>query len=140
MSFNQDGYSEALGLNDKFRKNSPVIDLARYEMGGLSAKVIDLPADLALSRGIEIAGDKNNTLLYELERLEFLPHAANAVRWSRLFGGAAIVLITDDGLLNEPLNVDRMTKISELRVFGLDQISNTSKRYMDPTKSNFGQY
>lgn len=140
MSFNQDGYSEALGLNEKFRKSQPVIDLARYEMGGLSAKVIDLPADLAISRGIEITGDEGNTLLYELERLAFIPHAANAVRWSRLFGGAAIVLITDDGLLNEPLNVDRMTKISELRVFGLDQISNTSKRYMDPTKSNFGQY
>lgn len=140
MSFNQDGYSEALGLNDKFRKNQPVIDLARYEMGGLSAKVIDLPADLAISRGVEIVGDKNNALLYELERLEFLPHAANAVRWSRLFGGAAIVLITDDGLLNEPLNVDRMTKISELRVFGLDQISPTAKRYLNPKKANLGQY
>lgn len=142
MNFNQDGYAEAIGLNDKFRRNkgSNIIDLARYENGGLSAKVIDLPADLAISRGITLEGDENNILLYELERLAFLPHIADAVRWSRLFGGAAIVLITNDGMLNEPLNVDRMTKISELRVFGLDQISHTAKRYLDPTKTNFGQY
>lgn len=142
MNLNQDGYSDALGLNDKFRRNkeSNIIDLARYENGGLSAKVIDLPADLAVSRGITLEGDENNTLLYELERLAFLPNIADAVRWSRLFGGAAIVLITDGGMLNEPLNIDRMTKISELRVFGLDQISHTAKRYLDPAKPNFGQY
>lgn len=141
MNFNQDGYSDALGLNDKFRrrKNS-IIDLASYENGGLSAKVIDLPADLAISRGITLDGDENNVLLYELERLAFLPNIANAVRWSRLFGGAALILITDDGFLNEPLNIDRVTRISELRVFGLDQISPTSKRYLEPTKTNFGQY
>ena len=140
MNFNQDGYSDALGLNDKFRRTENVFDLARYENGGLSAKVIDLPADLAVSRGIALDGDENDVLLYELERLAFLPNISDAVRWSRLFGGAAIVLITDDGMLNEPLNVDRMTKISELRVFGLDQISRTAKRYLDPTKTNFGQY
>lgn len=140
MNLNQDGYSDALGLNDKFRRTENVIDLARYENGGISAKVVDLPADLAVSRGITLEGDEINTLLYELERLAFLPNIADAVRWSRLFGGAAIVLITDDGMLNEPLNVDRMTKISELRVFGLDQISHTAKRYLDPAKTNFGQY
>lgn len=142
MNFNQDGYSDALGLNDKFRrsKENNIIDLARYENGGLSAKVIDLPADLSVSRGITLEGDEGDVLLYELERLAFLPNMANAVRWSRLFGGSALVLITDDGFLNEPLNVDRVTKVSELRVFGLDQLSPTSKRYLDPTKTNFGQY
>ena len=141
MNFNQDGYSDALGLNDKFRRReNSIIDLARYENGGLSAKVIDLPADLVVSRGITLDGDENNVLLYELERLAFLPNMANAVRWSRLFGGAALILITDDGFLNEPLNIDRVTRISELRVLGLDQISPTSKRYLDPTKTNFGQY
>ena len=32
------------------------------------------------------------------------------------------------------------TRLSELRVFGLDQISPTAKRYLDPTQSNFGRY
>lgn len=138
MNFNQDGYSDALGLNDKIRTKNPMLDLARYELGGLSAKVIDCPADLSISRGIEIEGDK--VLLYELERLAFLPNISDAIRWARLYGGSAILMISDDGLLNEPLNVARLTKVSELRVFGLDQISPTAKRYLNPKKVNFGQY
>lgn len=140
MNFNQDGYSEALGLNEQRTKNSVLLDFTRYEMGGLYANVVDIPADTAISRGVELENDENNVLLYEIERLAFLPYIANAVRWSRLFGGAVFVLITDDGLLNEPLNPARMTKISELRVFGFDQVSPTSLRYLDPKKANFGQY
>ena len=140
MNFNQDGYSDALGLNDKIRTKNPMLDLARYELGGLSAKVIDCPADLSISRGIEIEGDEGKVLFYELERLVFLPKVADAVRWARLYGGSAILMISDDGLLNEPLNVARLTKVSELRVFGLDQISPTAKRYLNPKKANFGQY
>lgn len=139
MSFKQDGYSDAIGLNN-LRNRGAVIDYASYELGGLAAKVVDYPADLSVSRGITLEGDENNVLLYELERLAFLPVVANAVRWSRLYGGAAIVMITDDGLLNEPFNTARFNRISELRVFGLDQIAPTAKRYLDPTKTNFGQY
>lgn len=93
---------------------------------------------MSISRGIEIEGDK--VLLYELERLAFLPNISDAIRWARLYGGSAILMISDDGLLNEPLNVARLTKVSELRVFGLDQISPTAKRYLNPKKVNFGQY
>lgn len=140
MNFKQDGYSEALGLNFKFRQQNPMLMTARYELGGISAKVIDYPADLAISRGITLEGDEENVLLYELERLAFLPAIADAVRWARLYGGAVVVMISDDGLLNEPFNVAHFTRLSELRVFGLDQISPTAKRYLDPTQSNFGRY
>ena len=80
MNFKQDGYSEALGLNFKFRQQNPMLMTARYELGGISAKVIDYPADLAISRGITLEGDEENVLLYELERLAFLPAIADAVR------------------------------------------------------------
>lgn len=140
MNFNQDGYSEALGLNRFKSEGNSLSELMQYELGGLAAVVVDAPADTAVARGIEIDGDEEETLFYELERLAFLPKVADAVRWSRLFGGAALVLITDDGLLNEPLNPARLKKISEIRVFGLDQISPSAARYFDPKKSNFGQY
>lgn len=141
MNFNQDSYSDAIGLNERNRsRTNGSLDFASYELGGLAARVIDLPADLAIARGITLEGDENNVLLYELERLDFLKQAANAVRWARLFGGAVIVPITDDGLLNEPLNLNRLTRISELRVFSLDEVKPTSRRYLDPSKSNFGQH
>lgn len=140
MIFNTDGYAEALGLNYLKSKEIIVDALMQYELGGLAAVVVDAPADTAIARSIEIEGDEDRALFYELERLAFLPKIADAVRWSRLFGGAALVLITDDGILNQPLNLAKLKRISEIRTFGLDQISPTSLRYLDPKKPNFGQY
>ena len=105
MIFNTDGYAEALGLNYLKSKEIIVDALMQYELGGLAAVVVDAPADTAIARSIEIEGDEDRSLFYELERLAFLPKIADAVRWSRLFGGAALVLITDDGILNQPLDL-----------------------------------
>ena len=109
MIFNTDGYAEALGLNYLKSKEIIVDALMQYELGGLAAVVVDAPADTAIARSIEIEGDEDRALFYELERLAFLPKIADAVRWSRLFGGAALVLITDDGILNQPLDLAKLT-------------------------------
>ena len=52
-----------------------------------------------------------------------------------------MVLLTDDGArLSEPLEPSRITRIDEVRVFDLSQISPTANRYSDPTKPNYGRY
>ncbi|MCR1838596.1 DUF1073 domain-containing protein [Pasteurella caecimuris] len=144
MNFNQDGYADALGLN-QFRKtqgkSTALLDLSLYELGGLAARIVDMPADAAISRSLHIEGDKDSAILAELERLSVLPSLADMVRWSRLFGGAALVLLTDDGgRLNEPLSINRMQRINEVRVFDLTQIQPTEKRYLDPTQTNYGRF
>lgn len=144
MAFNQDGYAEALGINH-FARNSAnstaLFDLTLYELGGLAARVVDMPADAAISRSIEIQGDQDDAISNEIERLKILPALADMVRWSRFFGGAVMVLLTDDGArLSEPLEPSRITRIDEVRVFDLSQISPTANRYSDPTKPNYGCY
>lgn len=143
-NFNQDGYADALGLN-RFRQtgrnSTALFDYTLYELGGLAARVVDMPADAAISRSIEIEGDQDDTILNELDRLKVLPALADMVRWTRLFGGAVMVLLTDDGAqLSEPLNPAKITRIDEVRVFDLSQVSPTEKRYLDPAKPNYGRY
>lgn len=143
-TFNQDGYADALGLN-QFRKtqinSTTLLDLSLYELGGLAARVVDMPADAAISRSIEIQGDQDDAISNEIERLKILPALADMVRWSRFFGGAVMVLLTDDGArLSEPLEPSRIAHIDEVRVFDLSQISPTANRYSDPTKPNYGRY
>lgn len=144
MNFNQDGYTDALGLN-QFQgtqgKSTALLDSSLYELGGLAARIVDMPADAAISRSLHIEGDEESVIFAELERLSVLPALADMVRWSRLFGGSALVLVTDDGgRLNEPLNVNRMQRINEIRVFDLTQIQPTEKRYLDPTQTNYGRF
>lgn len=144
MNFNQDGYTDALGLNQFQRtqgKSTALLDLSLYELGGLAARIVDMPADAAISRSLHIEGDEESVIFAELERLSVLPALADMVRWSRLFGGAVLVLLTDDGgRLNEHLNVNRMQRINEIRVFDLTQIQPTEKRYLDPTQTNYGRF
>ncbi|OBW92991.1 DUF1073 domain-containing protein [Gallibacterium salpingitidis] len=142
--FNQDSYADALGLN-RFSKTpqntTALFDLTLYELGGLAARIVDMPADAAIAREIEIRGDHDSVISNELDRLKVLPALADMVRWSRLFGGAVMVLLTDDGAkLSEPLNLNRLTRIDEVRVFDLSQILPTTKRYLDPRQANYGRY
>lgn len=144
MTFNQDGYADAFGLN-RFAKNmaksSVLFDLTLYQLGGLAARVVDMPADAAISRSIEIKGDQDDAISNELDRLKILPALADMVRWSRLFGGSVMVLLTNDGrLLSEPLDPGRIMRIDEVRIFDLSQVSPTANRYSDPTKPNYGRY
>ncbi|MEE6030443.1 phage portal protein [Avibacterium paragallinarum] len=144
MPFNQDGYADALGLNHfqkTSQKSTALLDLTLYELGGLAARVVDMPADAAISRSVEIEGDEDKAIFNELDRLKILPALADMVRWSRLFGGSVMLLLTDDGAkLSEPLNINKLNRIDEVRVFDLSQISPTTRRYLDPRRTNYGRF
>lgn len=112
-------------------------DLAMYAEGGLPARVVDMIPDTAVSRGVEITGD--DRIGSELDRLKALPALADAWRWSRLTGGGAIVVVAKDGRsLRDPLDLDGLDQLLELKVFTLDDVSATEKRYSDPNEANFG--
>lgn len=100
---------------------------ALYEGVGLFAKIIDTPAEEALRSGFEITGTLNrNTLdsIYEtLDELNWEENATNALRWARLFGGAIVVmLINDGGDLESPLNWKRIKSVDDLVVFDRSMI------------------
>lgn len=138
---NQDGYlSAVLGqalLDASAGGLGTLDDLAMYAEGGLPARVVDMIPDTAASRGVEITGD--DRVRGELDRLKALPALADAWRWARLTGGGAIVVVAKDGrALRDPLNLEALDQVLELKVFTLDDVSATEKRYLDPNEANFG--
>ena len=142
MTYREDDYLQTvLGHNRDLIKN-PVAGLgntALYASGGIFSKVIDYPADAAVSKGIEIEGDADKLISNEIDRLKVMAVTADCLRWSRLYGGAALVIIADDaGDLSMPLNLKNLNQIQELKVFDINSITASQRVYSDPRKTNYG--
>lgn len=136
--FNTDGYLEAVVGQRGLSGTNPISATMLYAKGGLFGAVVDKPAETAMSKGIEVKGDTDKVIDAELDRLKVISAITEALCWTRLFGGAAIIPIMDDGLLNTPINYDSIGHIAELKVFDIEQISALPAKYMDPKKANFG--
>lgn len=93
----------------------------QYEGNGLFAKIIDTPAEEAVKHGFElnILDDHiRDALMDKLDALDFEQKFATAIKWARLFGGAVIVMLIDDGRgLEEPVDWVHARNIDELRVY-----------------------
>ncbi|MAL98275.1 MAG: hypothetical protein CL583_07460 [Alteromonadaceae bacterium] len=135
---NEDGYRSAL-LGKRRRQVSPTDHAEVYARGGIAARVIDLPADTAMSRGIEIIGDDQGAIAGELERLDLIGNMSDALRWSRLDGGSALMLLTDTGGLADPLP-ESVGQVAEIRVIESTQLSVAPGGYYDdPTLPTYGE-
>lgn len=100
----------------------PDYDLAeKYQYNGLFSKIIDRPAEEALKHGMEYnVGDPELEEFLDdaLDRLDWEDKATTAIRWARLFGGAIIVMLLDDGRgLEEPVNWADIHSVEELLVY-----------------------
>lgn len=132
-NFRQDGYSNLLNkygtIQDSstaYQYNQEIItddlELIRlYEGNGLFTKIIDRPSEEAVKHGFDIDFGDENIAEYvddRMDDLDFESKFATAEKWARLYGGAIIVMLVDDGRgLEEPLDKDHVQKIEELRVF-----------------------
>lgn len=100
----------------------PDVDLTDQYIGnGLFSKIIDAPAEEAVKHGYDFKLNDPNVedfISDELDRLDWEETAATAIKWSRLYGGAIIVMLVDDGCdLDEPLDWDAVEEIEELLVY-----------------------
>ncbi len=108
----------------RFEMDSPVSDMElelNYEENGLFAKIIDIPADDAVSKGFKYGindADIETFIEDSLDELDFKEKVSEAIKWSRLFGGSLIVMFIDDGGdLQDPVDWDNIHGIDELQVF-----------------------
>lgn len=130
--YREDGYSNLLSRYGTSRDNSlawnyqpenTVLDtqlMTMYEGNGLFAKIIDRPAEEAVKHGLDLQLDEElkKQLDKKLDMLDWEDKVTEALSWCRLFGGAIIVMLIDDGRgLEEPLNISAARKIEELLVF-----------------------
>lgn len=93
-----------------------------YEENGLFAKIIDAPAEEAFRPGFSILGNVPGEIVEAavdlLEWLHWEEKAAEAVKWARLFGGALVVmLINDGGGIEEPLRLEKVRSVDGLMVY-----------------------
>lgn len=101
---------------------TPDVELAEmYASNGLFARIIDKPSEAAFKFGYKLGisnTDTNKYILSTLEKLKFDERAVTSLKWSRLFGGAVILMAVNDGRdLDEPLDWDNIEGIDQLIVF-----------------------
>lgn len=111
-----------------------------YTGDGFARRIIDLPAEEMTRAGYELEGvDDNHEVCASLELLNATRCLTDALRWSRLYGGAIIVLIVNDGnMLEDPLNMETVKELEALRVYDRWQITRKAW-YDDPNDKRFGQ-
>ena len=119
---------------------------------GLAQRIVTIPAEDAIRTGWDIdthaakkdvdqklvekdAERKRRSLCEDLRLNDAL---SLALSWDRLFGGAAVLMLADDGrTLEEPLDEDSLRRIERLEVFNPIDISYTSAcLYDDPFDPN----
>lgn len=92
-----------------------------YEGNGLFSKIIDRPAEEAVKHGYDIDyGDSSISEYVEtrMDELDVEDCFATAEKWARLYGGAIIVMLINDGRgLDEELDLENAKSIEELLVF-----------------------
>lgn len=92
-----------------------------YQFNGLFAKIIDLPAGEAVSKGFKLNinnADVEKEIMKKCARLNLEENLETAIKWSRLYGGAVAVMLIYDGRgLDEPLNYKTIRGIDEIKVY-----------------------
>lgn len=91
---------------------------------GLIQTIVDVPVDDALRGGIELKSeqleeDQIADLLVSLDRDNDLVIAAQAMKWCRLFGGAGILVLTDQDP-ETPIDMAAITEDSALEFRAVD--------------------
>ena len=129
----------------KFRYSSgPILsdqELANMYGNALVRRIIDLPADEAVKNWIRIEGDDEDCkILQALDDLHAEEAFANALRWSRLFGGSAILMtVNDGGTFEDPLKETSITEVEGIKVYDRREVLYENLLFNDdPNDRNFG--
>lgn len=111
-----------------------------YRANGFGKRIIDLPATEMTREWFTVNNDTDGKILNYLKQLDAKNKITDLIRWSRLFGGAIIVMGIDDGRdLAEPVNTSAIRSVNFLHIFDryltyIDPLSYNN----DPTSPDFG--
>lgn len=116
--------------------------LEAYDNSSFVQRAVDMPSEDAVREWRDWQAESADITLIEKEekRLNVRMKVLEALRLSRLVGGAAILIGTDDKDPSEPINLDRMTtgSIKYLTVLSRDDIT-AGEVEDDVMKENYGK-
>ncbi len=122
--------------------NKQLADL--YTYNGVANKIIDIPVDDALRTQFELKQgdvilDETKSVLSLFESIGFDETIKEALAWNRLFGGALIAfMINDGGELIDELNIDTIKEIERIEVVEPSNVTIQST-YNDANDKRYGQ-
>lgn len=97
---------------------SPVELDEMYRADGLTRRIIDIIPSEMMRQGWELDGDPEGEIIGKLEELNAYSKLTHLIQWSRLYGGAIIVMgIADGRKLDEPVNINNIQDVTWLHVF-----------------------
>jgi phage-related protein (TIGR01555 family) len=102
-----------------------------YRTSGLIKKIVDIMPEESMRAGYVVDADNGLEVVNAINEASLSADSKiiQASKMGRLYGGAAIIVITDDSDdLEEPLNVDAVSKILALQV--------VSMQYLHPITTN----
>lgn len=140
-----DGYNEVFKGGESrveapfYMRNASKQSLASfYERDGLAKKIVDVIPEDMVTPGFKVEGVKDEAAfrsLWDEKRLN--AKIIDALCWSRLFGGAGIVAIVQDGrMLKSPIREGAM--LEDIRVYDRHQIT-VSKRETNARNVRYGE-
>ena len=111
-----------------------------YVGNGLAKRYIDLIVDDMVRQWISIPEDTDGKVLNYLKALKAKKEFKNALRTSKLFGGALIFMVIEDNKLpNEPVDIKNIKAIHKLKYFSRKHVTIDSLNYyQDATQANYG--
>lgn len=151
---NNDGWANlftGLGIANKDRASANQYGLSKvltqneldniYRGDGFGKTIIDSVTKAMTREWFKVEGDNDNKILDYLNKIDAKKEITKLIRWSRLYGGAIMVIGADDG--NEdsaPLNFNTLKSISYLRVHDRYSIQiDSDSFYTDIRNPKYGQ-
>jgi phage-related protein (TIGR01555 family) len=111
---------------------------AAYQSNWIARQIVDVPNEDACREWRVFNGAEAKEIANEEKRLGLQQLYQNASCWSDLYGGAGIIMITDQDLA-KPLNVDKIKKGSLKKLLVLDRwdLQPQEFNYSDPLADNW---
>lgn len=97
---------------------------AAYQTSWLARQIVDAPAEDMTREWRTIKSDAADIIRAEEDRIGLPSMVSEATSWARLYGGAGILMLTDQPL-DKPLRLDRIKKGSLQRLIVFDRFDMT---------------
>ena len=112
---------------------------AAYTTSWLARQVVDAPVEDATREWRTFSCDEATDIQAEEKRLRLQQVVQDGFRWGRLYGGAGILMVTDQPL-DKPLDVKRIKKGGLKKLIEIDRryLNGHAQNFTDPLADNFG--
>jgi len=92
-----------------------------YATNWIAGKIVDIPVNDALRQGRTIQGDQSEEISKVYDQFKIDKKIGDALKWSRAFGGAVLVIVSNDNDMGMPLSLGK-GDLKNIAVFDMSDI------------------